>query len=116
MSATLAAGADAGKASPIGLLIIVLLLIASYFLFRSMSRHLRKVPPEFGPELTDTGIESRPPAADIRPPAADIRPPAADIRPPAVDVPPPGRARSATDSGTDAGTGAAGTDAEHPAP
>lgn len=37
------AGADSGKAGPLGLLVVVLLGIACYFLFKSMSGHLRKV-------------------------------------------------------------------------
>ena len=38
---------DVGKAGPIGLLIIVLLLIAAAFLVKSMSRHLKRVPASF---------------------------------------------------------------------
>ena len=43
-------GPDFGKASPVGLLVIVLLLIATLFLVRSMNRHLKKVPKSFDPE------------------------------------------------------------------
>jgi hypothetical protein len=43
-------GPDFGKASPIGLLIIVLLLISTLFLLRSMNRQLRKVPDSFDPK------------------------------------------------------------------
>jgi hypothetical protein len=40
----LAAGTgEASKAGPIGLAVILALCISCYFLFRSMSRHLRKV-------------------------------------------------------------------------
>ncbi len=39
----LLAGEDSGKAGPLGLLVVVLLGIACYFLFKSMSGHLRKV-------------------------------------------------------------------------
>ncbi|WP_144206465.1 hypothetical protein [Mycobacterium tilburgii] len=42
-------GPDFGKASPIGLLIVVLLLIATLFLLRSMNRQLKKVPDSFDP-------------------------------------------------------------------
>jgi hypothetical protein len=42
-------GPDFGKASPVGLLIVVLLLIATYFLIWSMNRHLKKLPKSFGP-------------------------------------------------------------------
>lgn len=43
-------GPDFGKASPIGLLIVVLLLIATLFLLRSMTKQLKKVPKSFDPE------------------------------------------------------------------
>lgn len=43
-------GPDFGKASPIGLLVIVLLLIATLFLLRSMNRQLKKVPESFDPQ------------------------------------------------------------------
>ena len=44
--ATLAA-AESGKAGPLGLLVLVLLCVACYLLFKSMSRHLRKVRDEW---------------------------------------------------------------------
>lgn len=40
-------GDEWGKAAPIGLLVIVLLCVAGYFLARSMSKQLKKVPDEF---------------------------------------------------------------------
>jgi hypothetical protein len=40
-------GPDFGKASPLGLLVVVLLLIATLFLLRSMNKQLRKVPKSF---------------------------------------------------------------------
>jgi hypothetical protein len=40
-------GPDFGKASPIGLLIIVLLMIGTFALIWSMNRHLRKLPERF---------------------------------------------------------------------
>ncbi|WP_374024804.1 hypothetical protein [Mycobacterium sp. HNNTM2301] len=43
-------GPDFGKASPIGLLIVVLLLIATLLLLRSMNRQLKKVPESFDPK------------------------------------------------------------------
>src|SRR3954453_10115870 len=55
MSADLLAAAgdqlpeDVGKSGPLGLLLTVLLLIAVIFLVRSMSRHLKRVPPSFDP-------------------------------------------------------------------
>lgn len=43
-------GPDFGKASPVGLLIVVLLVIATLFLIRSMNRQLKKVPDSFDPK------------------------------------------------------------------
>ena len=43
-------GPDFGKASPFGLLVVVLLLISLVFLVRSMNRHLRKLPESFDPQ------------------------------------------------------------------
>ncbi|MDT5222787.1 MAG: hypothetical protein QOG19_194, partial [Mycobacterium sp.] len=40
-------GPDFGKASPIGLLVVVALVIATVFLVRSMNRQLKKVPESF---------------------------------------------------------------------
>jgi hypothetical protein len=40
-------GPDFGKASPFGLLIVVLLMIGTFVLIRSMNRHLKKVPESF---------------------------------------------------------------------
>jgi hypothetical protein len=43
-------GPDFGKASPVGLLVVVLLLIATLLLLRSMNRQLKKVPKTFDPQ------------------------------------------------------------------
>ena len=43
-------GPDFGKASPFGLLIVVLLLIGTFLLVWSMNRHLRKLPESFDRE------------------------------------------------------------------
>jgi hypothetical protein len=53
---------DVGKAGPLGLLLIVLLLIATALLVRSMSKHLKKVPRSFDAaephvEIPDTPAE-----------------------------------------------------------
>ncbi|GAA1896090.1 hypothetical protein LX12_001632 [Williamsia serinedens] len=40
-------GPEFGKASPLGLLIVLVLLVATVFLIRSMSRHLKKLPADF---------------------------------------------------------------------
>lgn len=53
-------GPDFGKASPFGLLVIVLLVIATLFLLRSMNQHLKKVPKSFdrdNPELDQAADE-----------------------------------------------------------
>ena len=60
-------GPDFGKASPFGLLVVVLLLIATFFLVRSMNRHLKKLPESFDrqhPEpdqAVDDGTIDQPP-------------------------------------------------------
>ncbi len=41
-------GPDFGKASPVGLLIVVLLLIGTFTLVWSMNRHLKRLPERFG--------------------------------------------------------------------
>lgn len=53
-------GPDFGKASPVGLLVIVLLVIATLFLVRSMNQQLKKVPKSFDrdhPELDQAADE-----------------------------------------------------------
>lgn len=47
---------DFGKSSPLGLLILVLFFIAVFFLVKSMSKHLRKLPASFDePETKPDG-------------------------------------------------------------
>lgn len=64
---------EGGKGSPIGLFVVLSLCVAVYFLWRSMNRHLRKVPPSFGGEnapdvetiddtVTDSSSEAAPTA------------------------------------------------------
>jgi hypothetical protein len=43
-------GPDFGKASPFGLLVVVLLLIGTFLLVWSMNKHLRKLPKSFDPQ------------------------------------------------------------------
>ena len=46
-------GPDFGKASPVGLLVVVLLLIGVFALVWSMNRHLKRIPESFdAPEAT----------------------------------------------------------------
>jgi hypothetical protein len=63
---------DVGKAGPIGLLLIVVLMIAVALLVCSMSKHLKRLPASFDPadQVPDT------PAELIEPPAAG---PGADV-------------------------------------
>jgi hypothetical protein len=46
-------GPDFGKASPIGLLVVVLLLLGVFALMWSMNRHLKKIPQSFDTPETD---------------------------------------------------------------
>ena len=46
-------GPEWGKAAPIGLLIILLMGIALYFLIKSMNKNLRKVPSSFDADVPD---------------------------------------------------------------
>lgn len=63
-------GPDFGKASPFGLLIVVLLLIGTFLLIWSMNRHLRKLPESFeneNPEANgpaDEGTVEQDPSPD----------------------------------------------------
>jgi F0F1-type ATP synthase assembly protein I len=53
-------GPDFGKASPFGLVIIVLLLIGTFALVWSMNRHLRKLPKSFDESEQATDSEDEP--------------------------------------------------------
>jgi len=70
-------GPEWGKAAPIGLLVILLMAIATFFLLRSMVRKINKVPASFDPPEDDTpvdpgaGDEPLPPAAAGPDAAAD---------------------------------------------
>jgi hypothetical protein len=46
----------------IGFLVVLALVVAAVFLFRSMSRHLRKVPKSFDPPPPEQGKNPKPPA------------------------------------------------------
>ena len=55
-------GDEFGKASPVGLVVIVLLFLATILLIRSMNKHLRKVPASFDksaetPESPEAGAD-----------------------------------------------------------
>lgn len=47
------AESDTGKGSPIGLFVVLLLVIAVYLLYRSMTGHLRRLPEKF-PQAEDS--------------------------------------------------------------
>jgi hypothetical protein len=42
-------GAEFGKASPVGLVVVLLLAIATVFLIRSMSKRIKRLPASFDP-------------------------------------------------------------------
>ncbi|HYJ55289.1 MAG TPA: hypothetical protein VEX40_07195 [Mycobacterium sp.] len=46
-------GPDFGKASPFGLIVVVLLLIGTFALVWSMNRHLRRLPESFDPDTPE---------------------------------------------------------------
>ncbi len=46
---------EAAKSGPIGLAVILLLCIACYFLFKSMSKHMRKVREDFPVDESERG-------------------------------------------------------------
>ncbi|HEV7206408.1 MAG TPA: hypothetical protein VGN18_17515 [Jatrophihabitans sp.] len=76
---------EGAKAGPIGLAVILLLCIACYFLFKSMSKHLRTVREKF-PSGEHADASTSPLTGRPAPPAGDAPPanPAAQ--------PPPGAA------------------------
>jgi hypothetical protein len=62
-------GEEFGKASPIGLVVILVLLIATVFLVRSMTKHIRRVPASFDPPAADTPPVAGPSSAAGEPSA-----------------------------------------------
>jgi hypothetical protein len=58
---------EAVKSGPIGLAVILVLCVAVYFLFKSMSKHLKKVRDEFPSDPAD---EARPADPSARDPAS----------------------------------------------
>jgi hypothetical protein len=76
------------KSGPIGLAVILVLCVAAYFLFKSMSKHLKKVREEFPSEDPSWGSTE---STDAAPPSASNPPAAAPSTPaPPGDSPPPG--------------------------
>ena len=59
------ADSDTGKGSPIGLFVVLVLVIAVYFLYRSMAGHLRRLPERFpGARTARSGPWLRPGGGD----------------------------------------------------
>ncbi len=66
----LARSGEAAKSGPIGLAVILLLCVVSYFLFKSMSKHLRKVREQFPPDDAPARpVAPQPPAKRAAPTA-----------------------------------------------
>jgi hypothetical protein len=59
-------GGEGVKSGPIGLAVILVLCVAAYFLFKSMSKHLKKVREEFPTDEPAAPVDA---AAPERPPA-----------------------------------------------
>jgi hypothetical protein len=55
------------KSGPLGLLVILLLCVACYFLFKSLSRHLRNVRDHFPAELPPDPLSPKRPVATTLP-------------------------------------------------
>ena len=53
-------GEEFGKASPIGLVVVLLLAVATVFLIRSMSKRIRRLPASFDPPEPDDTAEAGP--------------------------------------------------------
>ncbi|EID14616.1 hypothetical protein PFJ02_14200 [Mycobacterium xenopi] len=68
-------GPDFGKASPMGLLVIVLLLLATVFLIRSMNRQLKKVPESFDRDNPEPDQAADEGTLDVERPTDEKRPP-----------------------------------------
>ncbi len=64
-------GPEWGKAAPVGLLIILLMGIALYFLIKSMNKNLRRVPSSFDAGAPDEGDQAGFSSADGAGPDAD---------------------------------------------
>jgi hypothetical protein len=87
-------GEEFGKASPVGLVVLVVLFLATILLVRSMNKHLRKVPASFDASDATASDESAPDAPDgpAAPPSDVAVTPAAGSR--SGDDPPDGTTRA----------------------
>lgn len=58
---------ESKKSGPLGLVVILLLCIACYFLFKSMSRHMRRVREDFPRSAGGPGSPETPPTESAEP-------------------------------------------------
>ena len=80
------------KSGPLGLAIILVLCVACYFLFKSMSKHMKRVREEFPTDLPVRGAptpQPTPPADGAAPVAGSGAPGSTDDPVTAVPAPPP---------------------------
>jgi hypothetical protein len=89
-------GEEFGKASPVGLVVLVVLFLATILLVRSMNKHLRKVPASFDATASDATASddsaADAPDAPVAPPSDVAVTPAAGPR--SGDDPPDGATRA----------------------
>lgn len=67
-------GPEFGKASPLGLLVLVLLLVGTFALVWSMNRHLRKLPKSFDGQAPEEDRIAEPPTEPEAPSESDAPP------------------------------------------
>jgi hypothetical protein len=84
-------GDEFGKASPVGLVVLVVLFLATILLVRSMNKHLRKVPASFDATASDDAATDASPEGPVAPPSDVAVTPAAGPR--SGDDPPDGATR-----------------------
>jgi hypothetical protein len=84
-------GEEFGKASPVGLVVLVVLFLATILLVRSMNKHLRKVPASFDATASDDSAAAAP-DGPVAPPSDVAVTPAAGPR--SGDDPPDGATRA----------------------
>ncbi len=65
-------GADFGKSTPVGLLLLIVLLIGVAFLIRSMSKHIRRLPGNFDQDRATAAAPARVRRAEAARQAEDV--------------------------------------------
>jgi hypothetical protein len=88
VAGTLLASGESKKSGPIGLAVILVLCVACYFLFKSMSKHLRRVREEFPADAPPQGGELSPARPPLTKPLAEA-PPNDPAQLPPLSSPPP---------------------------